>query len=257
MNADRRFSPWIVSVLALVGAGCSGDLTPSTTSVLPTPPDVLAPEGPKETATASEPKKEEAAEKTGTADTPKVDVPEATGEVLLKGPEPADPAAKSDSARQAVGLQTITIDEFKKRIAKNQDGVKYSVVDGWATYCPPCMENFPHLVEMHEKYADQGLRVISVSFDDTSVAGDVKKAEEFLKAKHAVFENYVFSGDMGETYEYFDVSAIPAVFVYGPDGKEVKRFTYDDPDNQFTYDEVEAYLKELLSGEKAEKTAER
>ncbi len=114
------------------------------------------------------------------------------------------------------------------------------------------MENFPHLVEMHEKYADQGLRVISVSFDDTSSPNDVKAAGEFLKSKHAGFENYVFSDGLGETYEFFDVNAIPAVFVYGPDGKEIKRFTLDDPDNQFTYDEVEAYLKGLLAGEKAE-----
>ncbi len=174
---------------------------------------------------------------------------EATAAVLLTS---AEPELAAETAETPVKLETITKDEFVSRISKNKEGIKYTVVDGWATYCPPCMENFPHLVEMHEKYGDQGLRVISVSFDDTSLPGDVKKAKEFLESKHAGFENYVFSGDLGETYEHFDVNAIPAVFVYGPDGKEIKRFTLDDPDNQFTYDEVEAYLKGLLSGKKAE-----
>ncbi len=43
-----------------------------------------------------------------------------------------------------------------------------------------------------------------------------------------------------------NIGAIPAVFVYGPDGKEVKRFTMDDPNNQFTYDEVEKSVVALL-----------
>jgi hypothetical protein len=43
-----------------------------------------------------------------------------------------------------------------------------------------------------------------------------------------------------------NINAIPAVFVYGPDGKEVKRFTMDDTKNQFTYDEVEKAIAALL-----------
>ena len=44
------------------------------------------------------------------------------------------------------------------------------------------------------------------------------------------------------------MSAIPAVFLFGPDGKEVKRFTMDDPNNQFTYEQVEKDVAALLDG---------
>jgi thiol-disulfide isomerase/thioredoxin len=251
LNADCRRLPWVLSVLALMGLGCSNDLSPSTTSVVPTPPDVLAPEGPK--ATESVPKTSKVKGSTpAPTSSAKAPAPEAQGEILLTSASASAEPAQDDSD-EPVSLETISASEFKSRIAKNKGGVKYSVVDGWATYCPPCMENFPHLVEMHEKYADKGLRVISVSFDDASSPNDVKAAGEFLKSKKAEFENYIFSDGLGETYEHFDVNTIPAVFVYGPGGKEVKRFSYDDPDHQFTYDEVEAYLKGLLSGDQAEK----
>jgi Tol biopolymer transport system component len=47
-------------------------------------------------------------------------------------------------------------------------------------------------------------------------------------------------------FERFDILAIPAVFVYDADGKEVKRYTWDDPSNQFTYEQVEKEVAELL-----------
>ena len=50
----------------------------------------------------------------------------------------------------------------------------------------------------------------------------------------------------GDGFEKLNIGAIPAVFVFGPDGKEVKRFTMDDPNNQFTYDEVEKAVVALL-----------
>ena len=55
---------------------------------------------------------------------------------------------------------------------------------------------------------------------------------------------------MAKGFEKLNINAIPAVFVFGPDGKEVKRFTMDDPNNQFTYDEVEKAVTSLL-GEKS------
>ena len=96
------------------------------------------------------------------------------------------------------------------------------------------MENFPHLVDMHRKFGDKGLGVVSVTLDSASNPKAMKAALAFLTEKGATFPNYAITGDALAGYEGFDISAIPAVFLYGPDGKEIKRFTLDDPDNQFT-----------------------
>ena len=125
-------------------------------------------------------------------------------------------------------------------------GGKFIVIDAWATWCGPCKENFPHLVEMHEKYAKQGVVVCSLSMDTGSVAKEFAAAEKFLKQSQAVFPNYI-TENPDEMFESLDISAIPAVFFFSTDGKLLKAFTMEDVNNQFTYEQVEAEIKARLS----------
>jgi thiol-disulfide isomerase/thioredoxin len=143
-----------------------------------------------------------------------------------------------------VKLERLTWSQFQKRLVNPQ--VKFSIVDAWSTTCGPCKENFPHVIDMHRKYAPKGLAVISLSLDDPSDKAAVAEAEKFLKEKKAVFTNILLNENFGDGFEKLNINAIPAVFVFGPDGKEVKRFTMEDPNNQFTYDEVETAIKALL-----------
>ena len=142
---------------------------------------------------------------------------------------------------KVVKLEKLNWSQFQKRLANPK--VKYTVVDAWSTTCPPCKENFPHVVEMHRKYAPKGLAIISLSLDDPTDKAAATEAERFLKEKKAVFANVLLDDD---GFDKLNINGIPAVFIYGPDGKEVKRFTMDDPNNQFTYDEVEKAIVELL-----------
>jgi hypothetical protein len=113
------------------------------------------------------------------------------------------------------------------------------------------MENFPHLVEMHRKFAAKGLQVVSLSLDDPADAKAVAAARKFLKAQQATFLNVLLDEEFGVGFEKLDINAIPAVFVFAPDGKLVKKYTLDDPNNQFTYAEVEKDVAALLDGKTA------
>ena len=158
-------------------------------------------------------------------------------------------ATRGDEPREAT-LESVSFETFKARVAANPSKAKYTLVDAWATFCPPCKENFPHLVKMHKELGPRGLAVASVTLDDPRSGKTLDQALAFLKEQEQgePFPNYAITGGSTAGFDGFDITAIPAVFLYGPDGKEIKRFTLDDPDNQFTYDEVEAVVRALLDG---------
>ncbi|GIW86720.1 MAG: hypothetical protein KatS3mg108_1044 [Isosphaeraceae bacterium] len=150
-------------------------------------------------------------------------------------------------AENDVRLSPLTYDQFRASLAKNEPTTRLIMVDAWATYCPPCKENFPHVIQMHHELGPKGLRVISISFDDPEDSSAVAQARKFLVDSKAVIENILLNEENGVAYEKFDVNAIPAVFFYDPSGRELKRFTLDDPNNQFTYDDVERFAREFLA----------
>ena len=63
-----------------------------------------------------------------------------------------------------------------------------------------------------------------------------------------MFTNVLLNEDYGDGFDKLAISAIPAVFLFGPDGKELKSFTMDDPNNQFTYEQVEKEVRSLIEG---------
>lgn len=155
-------------------------------------------------------------------------------------------AAAEEKPGGEVKLVPIKYDALLKKIAANK-GAKLTMVDAWATWCGPCKENFPHVVEMHRKYAAKGLAVVSLSLDDADKPKKVSEATAFLQGKQATFANYLLDETSDDAFEKLSITAIPAVFLFGPDGKEVKRFTLEDVNNLFTYDQVEAFVKDYLA----------
>jgi cytochrome c biogenesis protein CcmG/thiol:disulfide interchange protein DsbE len=53
---------------------------------------------------------------------------------------------------------------------------KFLVLNFWATWCPPCLEELPSLNRFHEQFAAKGLVVLGISVDE-----DANAYREFLK----------------------------------------------------------------------------
>jgi thiol-disulfide isomerase/thioredoxin len=58
------------------------------------------------------------------------------------------------------------------------------VVNFWATWCGPCQEEMPTLVEAEKEWAEQGVRFIAVSLDDEQSVANVSP---FLNRFHVTF----------------------------------------------------------------------
>ena len=54
------------------------------------------------------------------------------------------------------------------------------LVNFWATWCVPCRKEMPVLMELHEKYADQGFEVIGLAAELGAAADDPEKVANFI-----------------------------------------------------------------------------
>ncbi len=125
-------------------------------------------------------------------------------------------------------LQEIDAAGLAEAIARHRGNV--ILVDFWATWCPPCVELFPHAVEMHRRWADRGLRVLAVSMDDPDKRESVLR---FLRAQGAAFECYINRDGLGSAaIEAFgiDDGALPHLKLFSRDGRLAKTFSGADPD---------------------------
>jgi thiol-disulfide isomerase/thioredoxin len=139
-----------------------------------------------------------------------------------------------------VELQVLPLEGVLAKIEAQRGSIV--VVDTWATWCGPCVQEFPELVEIHRKYAKDGVVCMSASLDQVKDQG---KALSFLKAKGASFPNFLIENDQS-WLDKWNIKGIPIVLVFGRDGKLIRKFDHDDPDNQFEYADVDKLVQELL-----------
>jgi thiol-disulfide isomerase/thioredoxin len=141
--------------------------------------------------------------------------------------------------------------EVKLQVVKHKDYLKavealkgkVVVVDIWGEFCPPCKLEFPHLVELHEKYAAKGLACISLSLDPLDNQED---ALRFLKKEKAFFTNFLLDERNKVWQDHFKIYGPPAVFVYDQSGKLAGQFDRNDADKTYSYEDVEKLVKKLL-----------
>jgi thiol-disulfide isomerase/thioredoxin len=163
--------------------------------------------------------------------------------LLAGGPEVAVQAQPS-AAKGQPELKVVKYADLGKAIRALKG--KVVVVDIWSTSCPPCMREFPHLVDLHAKYAAAGLVCVSVSMDGPPKR---EKALTFLTRMKAGFPNYLLEEDMGFAFDRWDIKGIPAVFVFRRDGKRAAKFNNDDSDKPaFSYEkEIEPLVRTLIA----------
>lgn len=98
-------------------------------------------------------------------------------------------------------MKTLSLADLKGRIV---------MVEFWGTWCMPCRAGIPHLIEMQEKYADQGVVLVAMSDEP--------------KAKLAPFITnqklpYIVGGNARSTVDAYGIRGFPTMYLVDPEGK--------------------------------------
>jgi peroxiredoxin len=138
---------------------------------------------------------------------------------------------KRDSAKQSlekwakepVTLNAIDLEGVKKLV--RNDGKKLRLINVWASWCGPCAQEFPDLVEINRMYRHREFELVGISADSGPNVKD--RVQSFLAENQASFTNYLFSG--ADIYALIDAvdpkweGAIPYTLIVKPGGEVLYR----------------------------------
>jgi Peroxiredoxin len=105
---------------------------------------------------------------------------------------------------------------------------KVVILDFWATYCPPCLEEIPHLKELQKKYGKENLEVVGLHVGGEEDRPKVPEFVEKLKIDYTLatpeeeLTRFIFGNE----------TAIPQTAIFDRQGKLVKKIVGFDPEIQ-------------------------
>lgn len=117
-------------------------------------------------------------------------------------------------ATQAASAFTLTDSTGKTHTLDSYKG-KWVVVNFWATWCPPCLDEIPDLVALHKKYKDSRLEVIGIAMDYQSTQQVLDFADSMFVNYPIVFGTSKIAGQFGPLH------GLPTTYLYNPEGKRV------------------------------------
>ena len=125
--------------------------------------------------------------------------------------------ARINWAKESVSIDTIGVYGIKKMLQNSSD--KLRVINIWATWCGPCVQEFPDFVTINRMYRSRDFEWVTISADEPGIQNKVLK---FLQKQQASSTNFIFNDP--NKYKLLDAvdpkwqGAIPYTIVVEPGG---------------------------------------
>jgi thiol:disulfide interchange protein DsbD len=129
--------------------------------------------------------------------------------------------AAPDAPASAAAAAPAWLPQASKLEGGKLDGAALSgkvvVVNFWATWCVPCIQEIPGFNKLHKDFAAQGVAVLGIAMDEEGAA----RVQPFLK-KHPMEYPVGLGGEALNTQ--YNLVPLPVTLVFDRTGKQVKRF---------------------------------
>lgn len=107
--------------------------------------------------------------------------------------------------------QPMTLSSFEGKVV---------LLNFWATWCPPCIDEMPSLDELQSKLSEEGLEVVALSFDRLGP----RRIEKFFK-RYKLDNLRVYLDDHNLVSKTLDAYALPTTFVINREGKIIGKYS--------------------------------
>ena len=155
------------------------------------------------------------------------------------GGSPETEAATLASTAEPVAFPVLDFETFEPML--HQEDGKTHIINFWATWCKPCIEEMPHFERINSEFGDQGVEVVLVSLDMPNMWKS--RLEPFVEKK-GIRSRVVILDDPKQNEWIPKVSeewggGIPATLIYNAE----KRSFHE---RGFTYGELKEELEKFI-----------
>jgi peroxiredoxin len=121
---------------------------------------------------------------------------------LFSGEAAPAAGAAPDFTLQSLQGSSVTLSNLRGQVV---------VIDFWASWCDPCEESMPHLQEIHDQYADQGVVVLAINEEESRGV-----VAQFIEDEEYTFT--VLLDSDGAVANQYGVWGIPHTVIVDQDG---------------------------------------
>lgn len=132
----------------------------------------------------------------------------------------------------------FTLDDMKGNkvsLMKVVSESKITILDFWASWCPPCMNEMPNLVNIYDNYSDDGLQIVGVSLDDDKKSW--QNAVEVMGMKWVQVSD--LKGWESAAAQLYQVDAIPHTIILDKEGHILEKDLRGHELEEFISDYIE------------------
>ncbi|MGC9343057.1 MAG: redoxin domain-containing protein [Bacteroidales bacterium] len=125
---------------------------------------------------------------------------------------------------EAVVLEETDLEGIKEIIGNDTENLR--LVNVWATWCGPCVIEFPELMKIFRMYSGREFELVTLSADKP---GNIEKVQKFLEDQDAACTNYIFNSD--DTYAMIEAvdkewqGTLPYTMLIKPGGEIIFKHT--------------------------------